>query len=69
MSAVTATPATGLTFSANPTANADGTEVAVALTVAPTAPGGPRTIQVVASAGTTTDAASPANTLTVVTGQ
>jgi hypothetical protein len=69
VSAVTASPSTGLTFSVSPSGNADGTEVQVALTVAADAPGGPRVIRVVASTGTTTDESLPANTLTVVTGQ
>lgn len=69
VSAVTATPATGLTFSANPSGNAEGTEVTLAVTVAADAPGGPRVIQVHASTGVTTGEAIPANTLTVVTGQ
>lgn len=69
VSAVTATPGTGLTFSANPAGNADGTLVQVAVTVAADAPGIPHVIRVVASTGTTTDQSVPANTLTVVTGQ
>lgn len=67
VSAVTATPSTGLNISVNPAGNADGTEVTVAITVAPDAPGGPRVIRVVTSNGTTSDEAVPANTLTVVT--
>lgn len=67
VSAVTATPSTGLSISVSPAGNASGTEVTVAISVAPDAPGGPRVIRVVTSNGTTSDEAVPANTLTVVT--
>jgi hypothetical protein len=69
VSSVTATPASGLVFAVNPTSSADGSMVTVGVTVDANAPAGPRVIQVIASNGVTTTESTPANTLTVVTGQ
>jgi hypothetical protein len=65
VTAVTATPGTGLTIDTQPAANAAGTEVTVRFVVAPDAPLISHVIQVVTPAGTTRPDAHPSNTFTV----
>lgn len=65
-SSVTATPGTGLAIGNNPSVNANGTQITVAVNVAPNASAGPRAIRVIAAGGTTAPEATPANTLHVV---
>ncbi len=61
---VAAEPATGILFS-NPSASADGSQVSVALQLAPDAPTGARTIRVITLSGTSSGAASATNTFTI----
>jgi hypothetical protein len=63
--AVTATPADGITFTFPPTVNSDGTQVMVPFSIAPDAPLGSRVIQLTTPAATSSDAAGPENTFTV----
>lgn len=64
--AVTAAPATGITFDSTPTVNTDGTILAVRLSIAPLANTGPRVITVVTPGGNTGTEATSANTFNVV---
>jgi hypothetical protein len=66
VTAVTAEPAAGLAIDSVPVPNADGTQITVRITVTPDAPLGARVIRVVTPGGTTTEAAEPANTFTVL---
>jgi len=59
------TPATGM-VSSTPQANSDGTVVTVVITIPESVPLGPRQISVTTPGGTTGEALTPANTLTVV---
>jgi hypothetical protein len=63
--AVTATPATGLTFDTSLSVTPDGTELTVRLQIAPNAPLGSRLIQVLTPTATSSVQQSPANTFTV----
>lgn len=63
---VSAIPATGLTFGANPIVSSDGSTVTATLSIAADAPLGERAIRVHTPSGVTTEAASVANTFTVV---
>ena len=62
---VLAEPGEGLVFDTKHTVNAEGTELRIRMHVSPGASIGPRTIRVETPSGTSTDAASPANTFTV----
>jgi len=62
------TPATGITVSNPPQANAAGTEVQFELAVPEDVPLGPRVITLTTDVGTTNPTSSAANTLTVVNG-
>jgi len=65
VTAVTATPGTGLFIDNAPTANAAGTEVTVRIGIASDAPEGGRLIHVITPAGTSTAFDPAANTFTV----
>ena len=65
VTAVTASPATGLFIDNTPTVNAAGTEVTVRIGIAADAPEGGRLIHVITPAGTSTAFDSAANTFTV----
>ena len=62
---VLAEPGEGFVFDTKHTVNAEGTELRIRMHVSPGASIGPRTIRVETPSGTSTDAASPANTFTV----
>jgi YD repeat-containing protein len=66
VSAVTATPGTGIHVDNAPSANAAGTEVTVRITIAADAPTGSHVFRVHTPGGATTDQAVPANTFTVL---
>lgn len=66
VSAVTATPGSGITIDNAPSANAAGTEVTVRVSIAADAPTGSHVMRVHTPGGATTDAAIPANTFTVL---
>ncbi len=66
VTAVSAEPASGLTFGVNPQGNAAGTEVIVNVTVDPAASSGPRAIRVHAAGGVTPSLATSANTLNIL---
>jgi hypothetical protein len=66
VSAVSATPGTGLDIDNSPSANGAGTEVSVRITVRADAPTGSRVFRVHTPGGATTDQAVPANTFTVL---
>lgn len=66
-SVVNVLPATGITLSQPPVVNADFTEITVNITVAAGAATGARVVTVTTPAGTTEAAASPANTVYIVT--
>jgi YD repeat-containing protein len=63
--AVTVTPASGVSVVNQPTWSADGTQLTLSLVIAANASVGARVIQVVAPGGTSSAAASPANTFTI----
>jgi len=65
VTAVTATPETGLFIDNVPSANAAGTEITVRIAIASDAALGARVIRVFTPGGATTEAAVPANTFTV----
>jgi len=65
VTAVTATPGTGLTIDTQPSVNAAGTEVTVNIFIAPDAPLISHVIQVVTPAGATRSDPHPSNTFTV----
>lgn len=66
VTAVSATPGTGLTIDTQPSANAAGTEATVRIVIAPDAPVEvPHVIQVVTPAGATRSDPHPSNTFTV----
>jgi YD repeat-containing protein len=66
VSAVTATPGTGIHIDNAPSANAAGTEVTVRISIAADAPTGSHVFRVYTPGGATTDEAVPANTFTVL---
>jgi hypothetical protein len=66
VTAVTATPGSGIQISTTPSANAAGTEVTVGVAIAADAPPGPHVFRVHTPGGATTDEAVPANTFTVL---
>jgi YD repeat-containing protein len=59
-------PITDLFVGAQPTINADGTEISANVQIAPAAPSGLRVVQVATAAGVSAAEASPANSFTVV---
>lgn len=63
--AITATPASGITVGAQPVVNATGTELRVGLFLDASAPVGARVIQVVTPGGASSALAAPANTFSV----
>ena len=63
---VALTPSTGISVSATPSVNADGTIFTVALSVAPLAPTGPRVVTVTTVGGTSDSTLSAANIFSVV---
>ncbi len=63
---VALTPSTGISVSATPSVNADGTTLTVALSVAALAPTGPRVVTVTTPGGTSSPTPSAANTFSVV---
>jgi len=65
-SLVSVLPASGITVSQPPVVNADLTEIAVNVTIAAGAATGQRVVTVATPAGTTDNAATPANTLNLV---
>lgn len=62
------TPAAGIEVSSTPISNADGTEVQVAIRIAPDAPISDRVVQLDTLSGSSTPVASPANTLRIAPG-
>jgi hypothetical protein len=64
--AVTVTPAEGLTIAFPITVNGAGTQLTVPLAIAPDAALGPRVIRIVTPAAASGEAATPANTFTVL---
>jgi hypothetical protein len=66
VTAVTATPGTGIHIDTAPAANAAGTEVSVRVSIAAGAPAGSHVFRVHTPGGATTDQAVPANTFTVL---
>lgn len=63
---VALTPSTGISVSATPSVNADGTILTVTLSVAALAPPGPRVVTVTTPGGTSNPTPSAANTFSVV---
>ena len=63
---IAVSPTTGITVDANPSVNANGTEITVKIAVSPAAPLGPRVVSVTTVGGSSSATGSPANTFTVV---
>ena len=64
-SAVAAQPGDGLAFEPAPSVDSGGTQLVIRFTIAPSAPIGPRVIQVLTPGGISSGNAAPANTFTV----